>query len=42
MVSHGKKSKCAAVAGSQTSKKPGPGAALALALAVTEQVTSLH
>lgn len=42
VVSHAKKSKCAAVAGSHTSKKPGPGAALVLALAVTEQVTSLH
>lgn len=33
--------KCAAVAGSHTSRKPGPGAAgaLGLALAVTEQVT---
>lgn len=41
MVSH---EKCAAVAGSDMSKKPGPGpgAALGLALAVTEQVTSLH
>lgn len=41
---HMKKGKCAAVAGSHKSKKPGagPGAALGLALAVTEQVTSLH